>query len=203
MAGEDLVKKEYAPSKIVCVGRNYAEHISELGNEVPEEMVLFIKPNSAIDDVLVAYRAEPVHYEAEICYIVEDGRLAAVACGLDLTKRQLQSRLKNKGLPWERAKAFAGSALFSPFVVLEDQEQELTIELRVNGELRQRGTTSQMIHKPPAILAEAQAVFGLNDGDIIMTGTPAGVGELEAGAKYELRITAGAEELVSCSWLAK
>lgn len=203
MTNEGAPDREYAPSKIVCVGRNYVEHISELGNEPSEEMVLFIKPNSAIVDVLVAYRDEPVHYEAEICYIVEEGRFSAVACGLDLTKRQLQSRLKAKGLPWERSKAFAGSVLFSPFVVLDDEEQELAIELYVNGELRQRGSTSQMIHQPLEILAEVQSVFGLNNGDIIMTGTPAGVGEVIAGAKYEARITAGARQLVSCSWLAK
>ncbi len=101
------------PSKIVCVGRNYVAHIEELGNEIPEQMVVFNKPNSAIGDTLYANLGEPLHYESELAFMVRAGQLAAVAFGLDLTRRELQSRLKHRGLPWERAKAFDGAALFS------------------------------------------------------------------------------------------
>lgn len=195
-------EREYAPSKIVCVGRNYVEHISELGNELPDQMVIFCKPNSAITDVLHAFHGERLHYEAEICYIIEAGIPVAVTCGLDLTKRELQSKLKAKGLPWERAKGFDGSALFGPFVALDDVEQELTIELYVNGKLRQQGSTSMMLYKPKDITKEIATVMTLDDGDIVMTGTPAGVGEVEAGENYMARILAEGEELVSCSWLA-
>ncbi|WP_163338604.1 fumarylacetoacetate hydrolase family protein [Desulfopila sp. IMCC35008] len=195
-------EREYAPSKIVCVGRNYVEHISELGNELPNQMVIFCKPNSAITDVLHAFNGERLHYEAEICYIIEAGKPVAVTCGLDLTKRELQADLKTKGLPWERAKGFDGSALFGPFVALEDIQQELTIELYVNGTLRQQGSTSMMLHKPENILREIGTVMTLDDGDIVMTGTPAGVGEVVAGDNYMARILAAGEEIISCSWLA-
>src|SRR5210317_789335 len=92
--------KKYYPSKIVCVGRNYVDHIRELGNEMPEQPVIFIKPNSAIGEALQPGVEEPVHYEGELSFMVEAGRLAAVGFGLDLTRRELQSRLKAKGLPW-------------------------------------------------------------------------------------------------------
>jgi len=195
--------EEIAPLKIVCVGRNYVEHIHELGNEVPEEMVIFCKPNSAIGETLAAVHLEPLHYEAEICYLVKDGALAAVGCGLDLTKRGLQSRLKGKGLPWERAKAFDGAALFSPFVKLADPQAVLGLELLVDGKLRQKGSTAQMIHKPGRILAEVSRFMSLDDGDILMTGTPAGVGPVTAGELFELRLLGGDRQLVSCRWLAR
>ncbi len=195
--------EEVAPAKIVCVGRNYVEHIHELGNEIPEEMVIFCKPNSAIGTTLSAMRQEVLHYEAEICFLVKDGALAAVGCGLDLTKRELQSRLKGKGLPWERAKAFDGAALFSPFVRLDDPEPVLNLELLVDGKLRQKGSTEQMIHKPDRILAEVSTFMSLDDGDILMTGTPAGVGPVTAGELFEVRLLAGDRQVVSCRWLAK
>jgi 2-keto-4-pentenoate hydratase/2-oxohepta-3-ene-1,7-dioic acid hydratase in catechol pathway len=91
------------PSKIICIGRNYVDHIAELGNEVPDEMVVFIKPNSSIAEQLSSYHDEPLHYEGELCFVYQLGRFSAVGFGLDLTKRQLQSKLKAKGLPWERA----------------------------------------------------------------------------------------------------
>ena len=98
---------ETTPSKIVCVGRNYVAHIEELGNEVPEQMVVFGKPNSAIGNKLQAFHGgEPLHYEGEIALAISNGRATAAGFGLDLTKRTLQGQLKKKGLPWERAKAF-------------------------------------------------------------------------------------------------
>lgn len=195
-------RRRMAPSKIVCVGRNYVAHIEELGNEVPEEMVVFIKPNSAITQTLLAMPDETVHYEAEICYLVEGGRFVGVGCGLDLTKRALQGRLKEKGLPWERAKAFDGAALFSPFVRLSSPMAELEIELQVNGQVRQHGSTTLMIYPPWQILAELSTFMTLADGDIVMSGTPAGVGPVVAGDHYLCRLLAAREELTSARWCA-
>lgn len=195
-------KRELAPSKIICIGRNYVEHIQELGNELPDEMVVFCKPNSAITSTLLAVHQEPLHYEAEICFVVEHGKLAAAGCGLDLTKRELQSRLKAKGLPWERAKAFDGAALFSPFVNLTDPDTLLHIELSINGTLRQKGSTELMIYSPSAIQAELKTFLTLEDGDIIMTGTPAGVGKVVAGDLFEVQLVTGGRLLTGCRWQA-
>jgi 2-keto-4-pentenoate hydratase/2-oxohepta-3-ene-1,7-dioic acid hydratase in catechol pathway len=190
------------PSKIVCVGRNYVDHVRELGNDIPDEMVVFFKPNSSITSVLYSARQETLHYEAEICFVIENGEFTAVGCGLDLTKRDMQSRLKNKGLPWERAKAFDGAALFSPFVSLSDYQKEIGIELLVNGDRRQYGSTALMMYSPQTILAELKTFLTFEDGDIIMTGTPAGVGPIVAGDSYEARILDGDNVLTYCIWQA-
>ncbi len=190
------------PSKIVCVGRNYVDHVKELGNDIPDEMVVFLKPNSAITSVLHSVSGESLHYETEICFVVEKGEFSAVGCGLDLTKRDLQSRLKGKGLPWERAKAFDGAALFSSFVSLPDYQWEIGIELLVNGDRRQHGSTALMMYTPQEILAELKTFLTFEDGDIIMTGTPAGVGQVVAGDSYEARILDGDKVLTSCIWQA-
>ena len=183
--------------KIVCVGRNYVEHIAELGNEVPEDIVFFLKPASAVADEL-AWR-EGLHYEGEICFRVRDGRLAEVAFGLDLTLREVQTRLKSKGLPWERAKAFKGSALFRDFVPINGWEG-LELRLYKNGALAQQGSVEQMIYKPDVIFAEADAVFGLDKGDIIMSGTPKGVGPLKRGDVLRGEVWQGGELLTAKEW---
>lgn len=188
------------PSKIVCIGRNYVAHIEELGNEVPEEMVVFLKPNSALGSTLYAEHDEPLHYEGEIAFIMQDGRLAGVGFGLDLTKRALQSRLKSKGLPWERAKAFDGAALCSNFVALTVPVGDLTLELRIDGELRQQGGVELMMYKPAAIVEDLASFMTLEDGDIIMTGTPAGVGEVIAGQHFNGRIVSAGKVLAEHSW---
>ncbi len=102
--GDELIR----PSKVLCIGRNYLEHIHELDNAIPDEMVVFNKPSTSITSVLNSYHHERLHYEAEICFLIKDGKYQAVGLGLDLTKRALQGQLKGKGLPWERAKAFDG-----------------------------------------------------------------------------------------------
>ncbi len=145
--------KKITPSKIICVGRNYVNHINELGNEIPEEMVLFMKPNSSISDTLNSCREETLHYEGELSLMYLNGGFKAAAFGLDLTKRELQSRLKNKGLPWEKAKAFDGAALFSPFVAI-DCNLDLTLVLKINNEIIQASDEEHMIHKPDDILKE-------------------------------------------------
>lgn len=195
-------KKNIIPSKIVCVGRNYVDHIKELSNEIPENMVIFIKPNSAISDQLISYHWEPIHYEAEISFMYENGKFSAVAFGFDLTKRGLQSNLKGKGLPWERAKAFDGAAVFSEFVAISQIDAELTVELEINKELIQSGSVKQMIYKPDGILKEIKTFLTLNDGDIVMTGTPKGVGVIQKGSTYVGSIKNASETLVSGVWKA-
>ena len=192
------------PSKIVCVGRNYVAHIRELGNDIPDDMVVFNKPNSAIStELLSRVDDEPLHYEGELAFIIRGGGLAAVGFGLDLTRRELQSTLKKKGLPWERAKAFDGAALFSPFVALPERTDDLTLQLVVDGELRQAGGVKLMMYPPAVILQELASFTTLEDGDIVMTGTPAGVGVIRAGELFEGRVLAGERVLVSASWLAQ
>ncbi|MEQ8516236.1 MAG: fumarylacetoacetate hydrolase family protein, partial [Chromatocurvus sp.] len=169
-----------------CIGRNYARHIEELGNEVPDGMVVFLKPNSAIGtDLLASREGEPLHYEGEIALMVMEGRFAAVGFGLDLTRRELQTTLKSQGLPWERAKAFDGAALFSPFARLSVPLQSLELRLSIDGAERQRGQVSMKMYSPAALLEELSTFLTLEDGDIVMTGTPEGVGPVVPGADFE------------------
>jgi len=197
-----LDSERFTPSKIVCVGRNYLEHIRELGNETPDEMVIFNKPNSSISSTLHAARdGEVLHYEGEICFMLRNRVLHGVGFGLDLTRRELQSKLKTGGLPWERAKAFDGAACFSDFVSIGDTDiSSLSLQLEVDGELRQDGGYELMMHKPAQILSGIEAFMSLEDNDIIMTGTPKGVGQVAAGERFIGRILAGDRELVSREW---
>lgn len=196
-------ERRIAPSKILCVGRNYSEHIAELGNEVPDSMVVFFKPNSAISDRLVVGSVEPLHYEAEICYLVEAGELAGIGVGLDLTRRTLQSRLKEKGLPWERAKAFDGAAVFGEFVRLPDGDAPVQVKLQIDGRTAQAGDSRQMIYSPAQVLAELKTFTSLYDGDVIMTGTPKGVGIVSPGAEFVATVGTEQSELVRQSWIAE
>lgn len=190
------------PSKIICVGRNYAQHISELGNKVPDNMVLFMKPNASIGQQLCSYHQETLHYEAELCFLYHQGKFCAVAIGLDLTKRALQSQLKAKGLPWERAKAFTGSALFSDFVPINTIDECLALTLFINGKCQQSASIKMMLHSPQAILNEIQSFITLEDGDIVMAGTPAGVGEIVSGDVFEGRVLNQDKVLVTKQWQA-
>ena len=191
------------PSKVVCVGRNYVEHISELGNEIPDEMVLFIKPNAAISTDLLSYHQEQLHYEAELCFLYQQGKFSAVAVGLDLTKRVLQSKLKAKGLPWERAKTFTGSALFSDFVAIDSIDKEFTVVLDINGKRKQTGSVAMMLYSPDVILKEILSFITLEDGDIVMTGTPAGVGKIVSGDVFQGQVMQDDSVLVAKTWIAK
>jgi len=194
--------RKIEPSKIICVGRNYIEHIKELNSEIPENMVIFLKPNSAISHKLDSFHKEQIHYEAELCFVYKMGRFSAVGFGLDLTKRELQNRLKIKGLPWERAKAFDGSALFSKFVEIKSISQNLTVELSINGETIQSGNINQMIYKPETILTELQTFISLNDCDIVMTGTPKGVGIVNKGSVFVGKVIENDEVITSAEWVA-
>jgi len=163
-----------APSKVICVGRNYVEHIKELNNETPDTMVLFNKPNSAITHTL-NYIQEDCRFEGEICFLIKNREIEGIGFGLDLTKAGIQNKLKEKGLPWERAKGFDGSAVLSSFVKFQGDIQTIEMKLFINGRLAQHATYDLMIYKPDKILSEIQTFMTLEDGDIIMSGTPKGV----------------------------
>lgn len=200
------------PAKVICIGRNYVEHIQELANEIPDEMVVFFKPNSAISNTLSAQHLnESLHYEAELCFLYQQGKFSAVGLGLDLTKRETQSKLKKKGLPWERAKAFDGSAIFSQFVSIENYTDEqlegLGLSLSINNELTQYGGVDLMMYKPNDILAQLQTFVSLQDGDIVMTGTPKGVGVVNASDCFSgqvlLKSNGSNQTLLTVEWLAQ
>ncbi|GAB2643363.1 fumarylacetoacetate hydrolase family protein [Vibrio panuliri] len=195
--------KPTQPSKVLCVGRNYLDHIAELNNAVPEQMVVFNKPSTAITNQLFAFHQETLHYEGEICFVVNNGKLSAVGIGLDLTKRSLQSKLKQQGLPWERAKAFDGSAVFSRFISLDNLNiDELEIELFINCVRVQRGGVKQMMYSPEVIINELKSYTTLCDGDVIMTGTPKGVGEVQQGDIFLGRLLHAGKTLIEIEWLA-
>lgn len=181
--------------KLVCIGRNYTEHIAELENERPEEPVVFIKPDSAVlpkkQPFYIPEFSNDVHYELEFLVRIDKvGKHIApkfahkyyseVSLGLDLTARDLQSQLKQKGLPWEKAKGFDGSAVIGKWVSKEAYPdlQDLTFELKKNGETVQRGHTSHMLWKIDELIAYVSTFFMLKKGDILFTGTPAGVGRI-------------------------
>jgi 2-keto-4-pentenoate hydratase/2-oxohepta-3-ene-1,7-dioic acid hydratase in catechol pathway len=195
--------RELTPSKIICVGRNYIEHIKELNSEIPDNMVVFLKPNSAISYELNSFQKEQIHYEAELCFVFENGRFSAVGFGLDLTKRELQNKLRSKGLPWERAKAFNGSAVFSKFVDVNSINPSLAIELKIDGEIVQSGNIHQMIYKPAAILTELLTFMSLNDGDIVMTGTPKGVGIINRESVFIGKVKDEDKGIIRAKWVAK
>ena len=191
-----------APSKVVCVGRNYVEHIKELDNAIPIEPVIFVKPNSAISSELVLAGNDEIHYEAELAFLIEAGQLKAVGLGLDLTKRQIQHELKEKGLPWERAKAFDQSAVLSEFVAIVGDETELRLELFINGDLKQQGGCSMMLYSPSDLVKEVNSFMTLVDGDVLLTGTPAGVGRVHLGDEFMGKVYAGDQLLVEACWSA-
>jgi len=183
--------------KIICVGRNYAAHIAELDNDRPKHPVLFMKPDSAIllknNPFIIPEFSEDIHYEVEVLVKIKkigkhiDQKFAhkyydEIGLGIDFTARDLQSELKQKGLPWEKAKAFDGSALVGKFLPKTDFESvdSLQFSLSQNGETKQDGNTSLMLWKIDALIEYISKYFTLKIGDIIFTGTPAGVGKVSA-----------------------
>ncbi|OYD23872.1 fumarylacetoacetate hydrolase family protein [Oceanimonas baumannii] len=195
----------YANGKVVCVGRSYRDHAEELNNPVPESPLLFIKPATSLtplsEPLVLPAEAGPVHHEAEVALLI--GRrlckadagtalagVAGVGLALDLTLRALQDELKAKGHPWERAKAFDGSCPMGPFLAPEllSPLQQLDFSLMVNGELRQSGNTGLMMWSMGELLADISHSFTLMPGDIVLTGTPKGVGELNPGDALTLTL---------------
>ncbi|MFC3607534.1 fumarylacetoacetate hydrolase family protein [Stutzerimonas tarimensis] len=197
----------YPLGKVVCVGRNYAEHARELNNPVPSEPLLFIKPGSCTVPLeggfAIPVDRGAVHYEAEIAVLVgkplsthpnEEEILDAIsgfAPALDLTLREVQARLKDKGYPWELAKSFDGACVLAPFVP-SDAVEDLTdigIRLSLNGETRQDGNSRDMITPIVVLLQHIAGHFSLLPGDVVLTGTPAGVGPLQAGDRLVLELS--------------
>jgi 2-keto-4-pentenoate hydratase/2-oxohepta-3-ene-1,7-dioic acid hydratase in catechol pathway len=191
------------PSKIVCIGQNYVEHIRELGNEMPDEPVIFLKPNSAITADIQSLDNEVLHYEGELAFVIIGGEFTGVGFGLDLTKRAVQARLRDKGMPWERSKAFDGAAVFSDFVRIDGGLENLRLELWINGQLIQDGGYELMMNKPADILAEVGAFMSLEDGDVILSGTPKGVGEVNAGDRFHGKVFGGGSLLVEKAWTVR
>jgi 5-carboxymethyl-2-hydroxymuconate isomerase len=184
--------------KILCIGRNYVDHIRELGNEAPAAPVIFMKPASSVigsgDAVVIPRYSANCHHEAELALLVgreckdiaEDEALDCLAgygIAIDLTLRDVQDELKKKGLPWDIAKGFDTACPLSTFVPAAQvaDPQKLTIRLKVNDELRQDGSTALMIHPVAKIISHLSTIFTLEAGDIILTGTPAGVSRISAG----------------------
>ncbi len=166
-------------------------------------MVVFFKPNSALSDQLrVQHWGEPVHYEAELCFVVEQGTFTGVTLGLDLTKRQLQTELKQRGLPWERSKAFDGSVVLGDFVPFEGNGTDLELVLSLDGTVVQQGDVSQMIHSLENIRRELASFVSLEDGDVVMTGTPKGVGPVVPGSIFSGQVRQRGRTLVTTSWVA-
>lgn len=167
---------------IWCVGRNYAAHARELGNDVPEEPVIFLKPASALlatgGALVLPEDSNRVDHEVELVVGLGLGKKPRYAIGIDFTARDVQERLKKAGLPWTLAKGRRGFAAVGPFV---PAELPLDLTLAVNGEVRQHGSTKDMLWTVPQLLAYLDEKFGLSDGDIVFTGTPPGVGPLKSG----------------------
>jgi len=191
------------PSKIVCVGRNYVEHIVELNNEVPSEAVIFIKPNSSISNEVYFNDSDVIHYEAEISFLIRSGELYAIGFGLDLTKREIQTELKAKGLPWERAKSFDNSAVLSDFFRYTGNMSDLRLELHINGILAQSADYDLMLIKPNAILSEVKSFLSIEDNDLLMTGTPKGVGAMKRGDNFVGKLFENDKLIVEQNWVVK
>lgn len=189
-------------SKVVCIGRNYVEHIEELGNEIPSSMVLFNKPNSAITDTL-HYFSDACRFEGEICFLIRNSEIAGIGFGLDLTHADTQEYLKSKGLPWERAKAFDRSAVFSYFIPYDGDLHTLEMKLFVNDHLVQFANYDLMMYKPSVMLTEIERFMTLANNDIIMSGTPKGVGTYVVGDRFVGQIFSDDNLILECSWIAQ
>ena len=187
------------PSKVVAVGRNYVAHAEELGNEVPEEPLIFLKPSTSVigpgDPVPLPPQSRRVDHEAELAVVM--GRVCrgvaedeapkfvlGYTCGNDVTARDLQERDDQ----WTRAKGFDGFCPLGPWVETELDPSDLEVACRVNGEVRQSGRTSAMAFSPPGLVSYVSQVMTLLPGDVILTGTPAGIGPLSAGDQVEVEV---------------
>lgn len=199
-------ERTFPLGKIVCIGRNYAEHIRELGNEVPDQPILFMKPASSVigegEEIVIPTYSQDCHHEVELAVLI--GRItkkirageamsavAGYGVAIDLTLRDVQSQQKSKGLPWEIAKGFDTACPLSDFVAAESvsDPQNLSIVLKVNDDVRQNASTALMLRPIAQLIAEISAIFTLEPGDIILTGTPAGVSRLQSGDRVTATIS--------------
>lgn len=202
--------------KIICIGRNYAEHAKELNNPVPEKPVVFMKPPSAllINNKPLYYPefTKDLHYEIEVVLkIAKNGRhvqpefageyYEEIALGIDFTARDLQQECKKKGQPWEIAKGFDGSAVLSPFVTIDRVNRDaIEFELQKNGEVVQHGNTKDLLFSFEEVICYVSQFFKLQMGDLIYTGTPAGVGPVQIGDVLDgyLYTKTGKKQLFQC-----
>src|SRR5690606_36312670 len=193
---------KYKRMKIICVGRNYIDHINELSNQKPEEPVIFIKPdtsglNNGFRFVIPEF-SNDVHHELEVVVKInkvgkyikpkfEHKYYSQIGMGIDFTARDLQSKLKEKGLPWEIAKSFDGATVLGTFVDKDqfDDLQNLSFQLEKNRTIVQSGNTQDMLWKIDELIAYASQFFTLKTGDVIFTGTPAGVAKVNPGDELE------------------
>lgn len=198
--------------KILCVGRNYSEHAKELGNAVPENPVIFSKPDTALlrngEPFYIPGFSNDVHHEIELVIKINKvgkkiqekfarNYFSEIGLGIDFTARDKQNELKSKGLPWELAKAFDGSAPIGNFINIENINlKNIDFSLQKNGQLVQQGNTSQMIFSFEQIVSFVSQYFTLKVGDLIYTGTPAGVGQVNIGDHLEGFI--GSESMLIC-----
>lgn len=203
------------PSKIVCVGRSYADHAKELGNAVPTSPVLFMKPPSALTTLEqgIEWNRDlgSCHYECELSLRIDQtlknetdsakalAAVGAVTLGLDLTLRDQQDDLKKKGQPWERSKAFNGSCMLSDWIPVADvvgDWNDIHYTFEVNDELRQTGDTSHLIFDVGTLLTDISQAFTLEPGDVVMTGTPAGVAALHSGEQLKMTLKGQSQDYV-------
>jgi len=188
--------------KVICIGRNYSEHAKELNNPVPDEPVFFLKPDTAVlKDNAPFYHPDfsnDIHHEVELVlrvskagkHIAENFAhtyIDAITVGIDFTARDVQQKCKEKGLPWEKAKAFDGSAPVGAFVPF-NADTDYRFSLEVNAEQRQTGRSSDMLFSFRSIIAYVSQFVTLKTGDLIFTGTPAGVAKVKIGDKLEARL---------------
>lgn len=185
------------------VGRNYADHAKELGNEVPKAPLIFLKAGSTKQadpqKIILPFWSEDIHHEVELLLRVDEKmEVSHYALALDLTERKAQTDAKQGGKPWTLAKSFKGATVVSNFFPVENtqQLQSLVLTLSVNGELKQKGSTEQMIFKIPELVGYIQTYFPIAPGDWILTGTPAGVGPLKPGDTVHASIPGK----IDCSW---
>lgn len=194
------------PSKIVCVGRSYADHAKELGNAIPDRPVLFIKPPSSLitleDGIAWNKDLGNLHHECELTLRIDQplknetdpqkalASIGAVTLGLDLTLRDLQDDLKKKGQPWERAKAFDGSCVLADWISTSEVKawDAVSFDFKVNGQLRQKGDTALLLFSIAHLLCDISQAFSLEAGDVVMTGTPAGVAALASGDQLTMTL---------------
>jgi 5-carboxymethyl-2-hydroxymuconate isomerase len=198
--------KEYQVGKIICVGRNYAEHAKELGNEVPDKPVIFIKPASAIihsgENIVHPDFSNMMHHEVELVLLIgnkiknadetrAENAVVGYGVGLDMTLRDLQNELKKKGNPWTISKCFDMSAVISDFILKENYKLTLNeeISLSVNGTIKQKEKLNKMIFNPAQLVEYISSLMTLEEGDLIFTGTPAGVGKVERGDRLYAEIS--------------
>ena len=208
-----LPQTQHTPAigKLLCIGRNYAEHADEMGGDVPDQPMVFLKPSTAVvrggDTVRLPPQSHDVHHEVELVAVIgKDGHnitkanaldhVAGYAVGLDMTARDLQAEAKEKRHPWSVAKGFDTFAPLGPVAPAEAVEdpQDLMLRLRVNGETRQEAHTRHMIFSVAELVHYCSQIFTLEAGDLLYTGTPSGVGPVEAGDELEATAT-GCEPL--------